>query len=765
MFEPGRIALHKRKNVTIDELFARKDGTTLETCRHDFAQLLQMKQDYSCRQKRSSLLVDPCRIDDAALIHLFASLYQKLSTAPMSTEEHLSQISLIKQVIKESILIEWPKAIGGLGPGGEEDYIEVDCPPLIHRARNVVKCRSSHPTIRVKVCAISQSAGLPKTVEAFFRATLVKLSSDSAESKQVAGRIILTQREGTPATRNCDHSGAVVDSDGRVVASQAASDTHSYILLERYGETNVKTSPLKFENGVLCATFPEMGVALNSMIDRRQLATRYAIQVEVGLNIDNKLIVEHTLHSHPFLIAITNDQTEPLLLSIFWHRLLNVDIPDPMEAIAPLPALPWKVLREALMHFPKILCNASRSLHHSELLHVQCMLLFPRFIKCHSEEQLNSMERLLFGNESEEREGIGHLERIRNRLLEEEIDPELFIEKDEVFVTRCVSLLDMQTELKHTLWQWIFKATEMIMDVGHKLCPPPLLERKGSKTKRQLAASDDYLTMATLFKRGILSFSSAHRTCQLLGDLCADATTSTNTQKKAMIVRFCDENAGALSLAFANGEEKPIFGSVTADQIKDFKQGLPEVLIDESFPSKFENIILLDFPPSVEFGISIRKKSTIFHYYRTQRQPAKGILVRDEETVRVNPLTGEVLPRRSTPSPEAESRDEDLENHPMSVPPNLFTLMQQLTAPSLGSPLLPLASPIVPSPIPLLSSTAITRSVLPPPINLFNQLAPNQRALEIFLKTFSGLQNANTTQLQDFDFDETDVTPAKRSPK
>ena len=73
-------------------------------------------------------------------------------------------------------------------------------------------------------------------------------------------------------------------------------------------EHSAKTTPFKYENGVLCATFPEMvkkmvetysslilfqGVTLNSMVDRRQLATRYAIQVEVALNIDNKLLINH----------------------------------------------------------------------------------------------------------------------------------------------------------------------------------------------------------------------------------------------------------------------------------------------------------------------------------------------------------------------------------------------------------------------------------------------------------------------------------------
>lgn len=31
------------------------------------------------------------------------------------------------------------------------------------------------------------------------------------------------------------------------------------------------------------------------MVDRRQLSTRYAIQIEVAINIENKLIVKHVI--------------------------------------------------------------------------------------------------------------------------------------------------------------------------------------------------------------------------------------------------------------------------------------------------------------------------------------------------------------------------------------------------------------------------------------------------------------------------------------
>ena len=74
--------------------------------------------------------------------------------------------------------------------------------------------------------------------------------------RQMAGRLILTQREGTPATKQTSQAGAAVSKDGRLVASQAL-DSHCRILAEEFRES-VKTTSLKFENGTLCATFPEM---------------------------------------------------------------------------------------------------------------------------------------------------------------------------------------------------------------------------------------------------------------------------------------------------------------------------------------------------------------------------------------------------------------------------------------------------------------------------------------------------------------------------
>ncbi|ETN84498.1 hypothetical protein NECAME_17132 [Necator americanus] len=104
------------------------------------------------------------------------------------------------------------------------------------------------------------------------------------------------------------------------------------------------------------------GVALNSMVDRRQLATRYAVQVEVALNIDNKLIVNH----------------------------------ETSEVFRESSTIPWAVLHQAIRQFVKAQIVQARSLHYHEICHVQCMILLPRVIQCKTIEELDSLELELY---------------------------------------------------------------------------------------------------------------------------------------------------------------------------------------------------------------------------------------------------------------------------------------------------------------------------------------------------------------------------------
>uniref|UniRef100_A0A915B2B6 Uncharacterized protein n=1 Tax=Parascaris univalens TaxID=6257 RepID=A0A915B2B6_PARUN len=654
--------LGKRKNCSSGSETPRRLGS-LFIYRQELASLMGEKQKWLDAQRKASLLVSPYKIDEWNIMPKFADLFRKVAQTAMPTDQHHAQMALIEQIVQESIIIEWPKMIWGLGGARNaeaDEAVEVDHAPLIHRARNVVKCRTSHPTMRVRVCAIAtpndEHDDQPPIVEAFFRATLVKLSTDSSE-RQVAGRLILTQREGTPATKSQDQNGAIVNTDGRLIASQAAPDVHSYILLEQYGEVG-KTTSFKYEQGALCATFPEMGVTLNSMVDRRQLATRYAIQVEAAINIDNTVIVKHTVLSHPFLIAITNDQTEPLLTSIFWQRLLDSDqLPEITylqadNSAKSEPAVSWRVVQEVLRNFVKAQYPLARSLDVDELLHLQCMLFLPRISKCHhNDTELDALEFELFKNVRPDAECSGAMKLI-NRLRREIVADDVLIEKRELMQDKCVSLADQTTELRHSLWQWMYRATEMIMDVGHKLCPSPAtFEKKckqGAKAKKQSTSCDDYQTMLSLFNSRIITFSGMKSVLKVFKTLHANDMKNKYLTKTIMI-RFCDENAAHLSFAFNNPDDprgRPLMGSLSSEQIKDFKQGLPEVLMDESFPKQHERIVRFEFDrsdSSEKHVACIPKKSTIFHNYNTLRLQNDCIRIQDSQCVRINPLTGEKL--------------------------------------------------------------------------------------------------------------------------
>ncbi|CAD6187954.1 unnamed protein product [Caenorhabditis auriculariae] len=652
---PTTTAVQKRKALGIDSLLEAKRSCGMIALKKELAGLIERKKEFLMAQRRASLLVDERMTDERTVMNEFAEFYRKVSSAPMAVEDHKEQMNLINHTIKESVVIEWPRQVTGLSGKASDDVVEVDLAPLIHRARNVVKCRTSHPTMRVKVYAISKEDGAigtqPRTMEAFFRASLVKLASDGADSRccQVAGKMILTQREGTAATKLLDQSGATVNCDGKLVASQSSPDASALVLLEQLHEKAAKTTTLKYENGFLCATFPEMGVTLNSMVDRRQLATRYAIQVEVGINVDNKLIVNHLVVSHPFLIAITNDQTEPLLHSIFWHRLVHADHNEPTDSSVDHTPIPWGLLRKALRSFVKSQLVQARFLSFHELCHIQGMILLPRIVQCRTTEQVSALETSLFGNLSQPAECDENPSRhLRNRLLSEEVLPTTLIERKEFMTDKCYSILDMATELGHSVWFWLFRATEMIQDVGHRLSPSPNAgDKKSTKTKKQLAASDDYQTMLSLFNKQILTFCSI-RDVQKAFEKC-------DSKGDSIAVRFCDENAGYFSFVYGVERGKPVMGSISSDQVKDFKQGLPEVLFDESFPSRYSQMIRFEAssPDEKCFAPSLLLKRNVFHNYVTQRSKPNSVPILDEESVRVDALSGVQLARASPPPPQA----------------------------------------------------------------------------------------------------------------
>ncbi|VDM27728.1 unnamed protein product [Toxocara canis] len=271
------------------------------------------------------------------------------------------------------------------------------------------------------------------------------------------------------------------------------------------------------------------------------------------------------------------------------------------------PPVPWRIVQEVLRNFVKAQYPLARSLDTDELLHLQCMLFFPRIAKCHrNEAKLEALELELLKNVRPDAEFAGAA-KLANRLRREAVADDVLVEKRELMQDKCISLADQSTELRHTLWQWMYRATEMIMDVGHKLCPSPAtFEKKckqGTKAKKQSATCDDYQTMLSLFNSRTITFSGAKSVLKVYKTLYANDVKNKYVTK-AIMIRFCDENPGHLSFAFNNPDEpggRPLMGSLSSDQIKEFKQGLPEVLMDEPFPKQYERIVRFELDRSDSF--------------------------------------------------------------------------------------------------------------------------------------------------------------------
>ncbi|ETN84497.1 hypothetical protein NECAME_17131 [Necator americanus] len=102
----------------------------------------------------------------------------------------------------------------------------------------------------------------------------------------------------------------------------------------------------------------------------------------------------------------------------------------------------------------------------------------------------------------------------------------------------------------------------MLQDVGHKLCPSPILgDKKGTKTKKQMAASEEYQTMLSLFNKGIITMASPLTVREVFRDHFAALGTN------AMMIRMCDENSGFFSFVFGLEEGHiavATFGSLPA---------------------------------------------------------------------------------------------------------------------------------------------------------------------------------------------------------
>lgn len=91
----------------------------------------------------------------------------------------------------------------------------------------------------------------------------------------------------------------------------------------------------------------------------------------------------------------------------------------------------------------------------------------------------------------------------------------------------------------------------MVIDVGHKLCPSPIYsEKKGVKTKKPSSSShSEACTMLNLFNRRVLTLVGAQQASTWFQTI-----SSQEGSTRVMLLRFCDESLGGLSIMASNTE-------------------------------------------------------------------------------------------------------------------------------------------------------------------------------------------------------------------
>uniref|UniRef100_A0A0K0F085 SWIB domain-containing protein n=1 Tax=Strongyloides venezuelensis TaxID=75913 RepID=A0A0K0F085_STRVS len=640
--------MNEMKRKPLDEIFngpAKKNN--IFTFKNKVNKIVEEKNLYIEDQRRASLMIPPYSTDSRGVQGKFGSLIREINEDDYSLGTD-DKLSLIDHIFKESIITEWPKEI----IEGDRK-IEIDCAPLIHKARTVKKCRTQHPTLRVKICgAIKDDTNASTTIKYLkVKLTLRKFKPDERDdSSSPAGHLMLTLREGTstyrapPSPLKISEVGGVLECE---MKNQNAPDFNHQQFLNSIGfsTSNGTENNFIYENDILTVTFPEIGMKIFSMTDRRALTTRYVLEVDVEMNFVDGHTIKHKVDTKNFLIAITNDQTEALLNSIFWSRLgtpesCTTSRLTEKEDIDP-PYIKYGILKIALQNFMKAQVSNARELDKHELLHIQCMLFLPRFVKLTKEEMVEKLKELYTNNfiDNIDMETF-NIESVREILLTDFVLDSVSVDKNEFMTNPLVSLTDCSTILEHRLWNWFYRTYEMIADIGHKLCTSTqVIEKKVSKNRRisfnsQSSTSiEDPITMVSLFNQRLITFTSRQHAYDLLNNRTIDPG------RGAMMLRFCEDNQGFISFIFDHKDGKPRIGSISCDKIKDNKKGLLGVLMGDDYPKSFEYMLKIE----VDNHLSAIKeaKNTLFCQYQSNMNDCNKKIINDQLFTSVNPSSGE----------------------------------------------------------------------------------------------------------------------------
>uniref|UniRef100_A0A914XMM3 Uncharacterized protein n=1 Tax=Plectus sambesii TaxID=2011161 RepID=A0A914XMM3_9BILA len=582
--------------------------------------------------------------DTYKLREKFQRMYAYLERYPDWHEER-------KSLIEESMIAEWPRTYTPFSEGGEVKSLTVDRAPILHMSMKTdsADVQRWRPTVQLSVLALNKETA--KGLLTRFTARLVPQSLPQVQLKEPwesVGKLISTQRMGSKAvTPKGIHSNGDalvitggIDEQGALWYDKTVTLCAQFSDLASSATRSYEQGALLFDdNDTLCARFSNLGLYIGKK-RRKPSRLRYCIEIVSEIRLASGLELKQTTLSHPFLIAPNYDQSKIISGDIIWDILSteqgNTNTPVNERKVA------WQKLKLMVQHYVQSqlievqshLIEA-RTLDNDELLHIQTMLFLPLAL---SRKDLVALELDLFGYYRVDINKQG-IRRIKYRLLRESVRDDYPVDHHSFFTQKCIELKDYETELQHSVWEWLFEAVEVLMDRNNSslLCE----DVSQPKLKKDKKSS----LMLKLFNDRIITMSSREREWIAYKMLAKyDATHQPHQQTRAMLIRFCESVAGSLSFGYSNNEGselKPLYGSMTAQEIKNMKNGLSGMVVKATWPSKFDRLVRFKCDKAGgRSGVSFLRKQQVFKVYVPTANTLPVTKLVKEDRFKIHPVHG-----------------------------------------------------------------------------------------------------------------------------
>uniref|UniRef100_A0A914WRD1 Uncharacterized protein n=1 Tax=Plectus sambesii TaxID=2011161 RepID=A0A914WRD1_9BILA len=612
--------------------------------------LLLIKAKWSLNQNRASLAIPIPMLPNASeqmwngdvykLRDKFQRMYAYLERFPTANKAR-------EELIKESMIAEWPRTYVPFSEGGEVKSLTVDRAPILHVSMNTnsTDVKRWRPTVQLSVLALNKENA--KNLRIRFTARLVTQNSAQVQSNEpweTVGRLICTQRMGKKVLT----IGTGIHCNGNALVTAGGIDEQGALWYDDKGTLcahspdlaspctpNYEQGALWFDDtGTLCARFSDLGVNTSGRQNRRKTSRqRYCIEIISEIRLANGLKLEHSTLSHPFLIVPNYDQNETILGDIIWDILSaekgNTNTPVNERKVT------WQKVRLMMKHYVQSQLIEARALDKEELFHLQTMLFLPL---ARSPNDPLELEIQLFGNNVDyvDKQGI---RKIKYRLLREPVRDDYPVNFDSFFTQNCIELKDYKSELKHSVWKWLSEAVEMIIDRNNtSLLCEDLNKPKSKKNKKSSM-------MLKIFNDRIITMSSRERVWIAYKMLSKyDTTRHLQQRTLTMVIRFCESKAGSLSFGYSNtegSELKPTNGSITAKEVKQMKDGLRGMVMEAPWPSLFDRLVRFKCDNAEgRSGVSFPRKQQVFKPYESTANYSPPVQLLEKDPLEIDPVNG-----------------------------------------------------------------------------------------------------------------------------